>query len=69
MVHLHSLDISDNKLTSLHGVENLVALETLVADDNKLEELPPGMEDLRLLRVLSIKNNSIHSNLFIILYS
>lgn len=59
MLHLCSLDLSNNYLTSLSNVENLVCLDTLVVDDNKLEELPPGMEQLQLLRVLSIRNNSI----------
>lgn len=61
MIHLHLLDMSSNQLSSLHDVENLVSLDTLIVDDNKLEELPPGIEELQLLRVLSIRNNSILS--------
>ena len=60
MCHLRTLDLSHNQLTALNNVDNLVCLETLTVDDNKLKELPPGMEKLQMLRVLSIRNNSIH---------
>lgn len=61
MCHLCTLDLSHNQLTALHHVENLVCLETLIVDDNKLKELPPDMEQLQMLKVLSIRNNSILS--------
>ena len=59
MFHLTSLDLSNNHLTSLHNIENLVSLDTLIVDDNKLQELTPGIESLQLLRVLSIRNNRL----------
>lgn len=59
MLHIRLLDLSSNQLSSLHDLQNLVCLDTLVVDDNKLEEIPSGMGQLQLLRVLSIRNNSI----------
>ena len=64
MVHISTLNVSTNQLSSLNHIENLVALETLVADDNKLQGLPPGTNNLQLLKVLSIRNNRIHKKIF-----
>lgn len=64
MVHISTLNVSTNQLSSLNHIENLVSLETLVADDNKLQGLPPGTDNLQLLKVLSIRNNRIHKKNF-----
>ena len=59
MLHIHTLNVSNNQLHSLTGVPSLVSLKTLIADDNQLQGLPPGIEELELLKVLSIRNNRI----------
>ena len=61
MLHIQSLDLSGNQLISLPGVEDLLCVSVLVLDDNRLEDLPSVMAELQLLRVLSIRNNSIHT--------
>ncbi|CAI7999217.1 Geranylgeranyl transferase type-2 subunit alpha, partial [Geodia barretti] len=61
MLTIRTLNISNNQLCSLNHIENLVSLETLVADNNQLQGLPPGTEKLQMLKVLSIRNNRIHT--------
>ena len=67
MLTIQTLNISNNQLCSLNHIENLVSLETLVADNNQLQGLPPGTEKLQMLKVLSIRNNRIHTKLWVLL--
>ncbi|GBG23946.1 Leucine-rich repeat-containing protein 40 [Hondaea fermentalgiana] len=57
---LRSIDIGNNKLTSLsEGFAELTSLEELVADDNAFVEVPSELASLRNLEVLRLSGNRI----------
>lgn len=54
------IDLSHNLLSRISpDVRYLVCVRELNLDGNKLEQLPLEMARLKLLRVLSLKDNSI----------
>ena len=59
MVHLVVLNLSNNKLTIVHGVHHLKCLTELMLDNNLIEEFQPDIASLSKLRILSAKNNCI----------
>ena len=59
MLHLTVLNLSNNKLTIVHGVHHLKSLMELVLDSNLIEEFQPEIASLPKLRRLSAKNNRI----------
>ena len=59
MVHLTVLNLSNNKLTILHGVHHLKCLTELILDNNLIEEFQPEIASLSKLKILSAKNNRI----------
>ena len=59
MLHLTVLNLSNNKLTIVHGVHHLKSLMELVLDGNLIEEFQPEIASLPKLRILSAKNNRI----------
>ena len=59
MVHLTVLNLSNNKLTIVHGVHHLKCLTELMLDNNLIEEFHPEIASLSKLRILSAKNNRI----------
>ena len=59
MVHLTVLNLSNNKLTVVHGVHHLKCLTELTLDNNLIEEFQPGITSLSKLRILSARNNRI----------
>ena len=59
---LTNLDLSDNDLTRLDGLESLAALETLALDRNRVKHLEPGaFAGLRNLRDLRMEENGLRS--------
>ena len=59
MAHLTELNLSNNKLTMVHGVDHLKCLAELTLDNNLIEEFQPEITSLSKLRKLSAKNNCI----------
>lgn len=59
MLHITALNLSNNKLTIVHGVHHLRCLIELMLDNNLIEEFQPEIAGLSKLRVLSAKNNRI----------
>ena len=59
MLLFQEVVFSSNQLATLHGMEHLKMVRTLVLDGNQLESLPKEMGSLSELRLLSLKNNSI----------
>ena len=59
MLLFQEVVFSGNQLATLHGMEHLKMVRTLVLDGNQLESLPEEMGSLSELRILSLKNNSI----------
>ena len=59
---LTTLDLSDNDLTRLDGLESLAALETLVIDRNRVKVLDAGsFAGFANLRVLRMEENGLRS--------
>jgi hypothetical protein len=59
---LANLDLSDNDLTRLDGLESLAALETLVIDRNRVKVLDAGsFAGFANLRVLRMEENGLRS--------
>jgi internalin A len=56
---LTSLDLSDNRLTSMTWVRSFAKLRSLFLADNRVEEIPPWIHQLPLLRVLDLSSNCI----------
>lgn len=63
---LESLDLSRNKIKSIHGLERLKSLTTLKLDSNALVELQPSssMSNLRILRVSDNDLSTLDVSLF-----
>jgi len=59
---LTKLDVSGNRMESVYGIECLVNLIELVADDNLLVELPHSMCMMVKLRRVSLQRNRIGRN-------
>ena len=66
MLLFHTVSLSINHLTSLHGIGQLKSVRCLELDGNRLEELPEELAELTELRELSLKNNRILECLYII---
>lgn len=74
---LTSLDLSSNRIETLQGLEQLVALVDLNVDDNQILEIPQETASLQRLKKISIRRNrigqyaaggeaqSIHADVFI----
>jgi leucine-rich repeat protein SHOC2 len=58
-VILQHLDLNQNRLATIAGIEVLVLLVELILDDNNLTEIPPEISALCKLRHLSLKNNKL----------
>lgn len=56
-----SLNLSNNQLTNLNGIEKLVNLETLNVENNRLESLPAGIGQLKKLKNADFSNNRLTS--------
>jgi len=56
---LRSLDLSHNRLVTLHGIGSLKCLEELSARYNSLTEIPHEARELRNLLVLDLAHNKI----------
>lgn len=59
LIHLVQLNLSSNRLLSIQGIGQLVALEDCILDDNQLTELPADISALVKLRHISIKRNNL----------
>jgi len=53
------LNLQNNKLTDVSGLEKLTQLKKLYLDNNKLNEFPKGLEKLTQLTRLSLGNNQL----------
>ncbi|XP_072327219.1 leucine-rich repeat and guanylate kinase domain-containing protein isoform X2 [Scyliorhinus torazame] len=64
MGRLHKLDLSDNRIESLNGMENHDLLETINLEKNQIRELNEikHMQNLPLLRVLNLLWNPIQEH-------
>lgn len=60
LVHLVTLDLNNNRIESIYGIERLESLRELLLDGNCLRELPPGISQLTKLHTISIAHNAIH---------
>jgi len=56
-----SLNLSNNQLTSLDGIEKLTNLETLNVENNRLESLPMSISQLIKLKNADFSNNRLTS--------
>jgi Leucine-rich repeat (LRR) protein len=59
LVKLKVLNVTNNQLVTLEGMENLVALEELNCDRNMIIELPEGLARSQSLRSLSLRFNQL----------
>ena len=57
--NLRSLNISFNRISALPEMSNWVELDTLVAEENKISEIPPGFTSLKTLRHADFNFNSL----------
>lgn len=57
--NLKRLDLSDNILKSLQGIENLKQLQFLIVDNNKLQTIFPHIKQLKHLQFLYCSRNNI----------
>lgn len=62
MLLFTSVDLRSNSLSSLPTLQHLRCVHTLLLDDNRLQGLPPQTNQLASLKVLSLKNNRIHTH-------
>ena len=60
MKFLKFLDISENRLTSLAGVHQLPALETVVASKNMIKSLD-GLKELARLSIVDLRHNCVQN--------
>lgn len=58
LIKLHTLDISNNLLTSIQGLSNLEALKCLYANNNKISTVK-GVEMLKQLLEFDLSNNNL----------
>jgi Leucine-rich repeat (LRR) protein len=61
LIHLKVLNVANNQLVTLEGMENLLALEELNCDRNSIFELPEGLACSRSLRSVSVRFNQLAS--------
>lgn len=59
LVYIVQLDISSNRISSIDGIEQLVALVELNLDENVLTEISAGVASLSKLRRISLRNNKL----------
>ena len=58
LLNLNQLELSNNKITEIKGLDNLTQLNTLSIRNNQITEIK-GLENLTQLNTLSIRNNQI----------
>lgn len=58
-VRLHTLDLSRNRLATVHGLEKCLALRTLRLAHNQLRELGQGLASLQRLEVFDARGNEL----------
>lgn len=56
---LESLNISNNKLTSLKRVEDLPNLREIIANNNQISSLHPEIQDMYCLETLILVGNPV----------
>jgi Leucine-rich repeat (LRR) protein len=57
LTQLKVLNLYDNKLTNVKGLENLTKLEYLALEDNQLTDVPKELEKLTQLKELYLSDN------------
>ena len=62
LVNIQILDLSDNLIKKIEGIENLQQLTVLNLEDNQIESLPAFIgKKLKCLRTFKIARNQLHS--------